>query len=463
MMMLNIARFSAILLCASAVIAQTSRLPSAPRVSLLDSSQPMMTAAVSQRNQETGGAIRLTRQQAEQIAVKNNPRVSVAQLLALAQHQVVRETRSAMLPNTSGNITAVEANEASRISSGALTASRLLEHAGMGVQLEQLITDFGRTNNLISSSKLMEKSQKANAEATREQIILATDFAFYNALEAQATLNVARQTVNTRQALTDQVSQLTKSKLKSDLDLSFAQVNLSQAKLLQLEAQNNYETAIASLTAVLGSDAHQQYELMDDTTQLSQPPPDENSLEISAMQQRPDLQALDFKHQANQKFARAQWQQLLPSISALGVVGKTPVGSSQYFNSDWYGAIGGNLNIPIFNGFRYSAEAHEAELRARASAEQTRDLRDQIARDVRAAWLRANTAYQKVVVGQELLREANMGLDLAQTRYQLGLSSIVELSQAQLQQTEAAIDDANARYQYQFALATLNYQIGTRP
>jgi outer membrane protein len=389
--------------------------------------------------------------------------VSVAHLLALAQHQVVRETRSALLPNAYGNFTAVEANEASRISTGSLTASRLLEHAGMGVQLEQLITDFGRTHNLVASSSLMEKSQQASAEATREQVLLATDFAFYNALEAQTTLNVAKQTVQARQTLADQVTQLAKSKLKSDLDLSFAQVNLSQAQLLQLEAQNNYDTAIASLTAVLGSDTHQHYDLIEETAQLQALPADESSLEAQALAQRPDLQALDLRHEADQKFARAQWQQLLPSISALGVVGKTPLGSNQYFTSDWYGAIGGNVSIPIFNGFRYSAEAHEAELRARASAEQTRDLRDQIVRDVQSAWLRANTAYQKVLVQRQLLKEANMGLDLAQTRYQLGLSSIVELSQAQLQQTEAAIGDANARYQYKFALAALNYQTGVHP
>jgi outer membrane protein len=446
----------------SCALAQSS-LPSAPQISLSLSNPPMLPYAAPPQNQTAGGPIRMTREQAEQIALKNNPNVSVAQLLALAQHQVVRETRSALMPNASGNITAVEAEEASRISTGAITASRLLEHAGLGVELSQLITDFGRTNNLISSAKLTEKSQQASSEATREQIVLATDFAFYNALEAQATLNVANQTVKERQAVEDQVSQLTKTKLKSDLDLSFAEVGLSQAKLLQLEAQNNYDTAFASLTAVLGSDVHQQYDLIDDTAQLPSPPPDENTLEAQAMQQRPDLQALDFRHQADQKFARAQWQQLLPSISALGVVGKTPVGPSQYFTTDWYGAVGGNINIPIFNGFRYSAEAHEAELRAKASAEQTRDLRDQIVRDVQTAWLRANTAYQKVVVQQQLLREANMGLDLAQTRYQLGLSSIVELSQAQLQQTEAAIGDANARYQYQFALATLNYQIGSHP
>ena len=84
-------------------------------------------------------------------------------------------------------------------------------------------------------------------------------------------------------------------------------------------------------------------------------------------------------------------------------------------------------------------------------------------RDVRAAWLQANTAYRRIAVTAQLLKQANLSLQLAQTRYQLGLSSIVELSQAQLQQTNAAIDNTNAQYQYRLSLATLNYQIGANP
>jgi outer membrane protein len=66
-------------------------------------------------------------------------------------------------------------------------------------------------------------------------------------------------------------------------------------------------------------------------------------------------------------------------------------------------------------------------------------------------------------VTAELLQQANLALTLAQTRYRLGLSSIVELSQAEFQQTDAAISNTNAQYQYRLTLATLNYQIGTTP
>jgi outer membrane protein len=428
-------------------------------------------AQTAPAGQTPGGTLRLTRTQAEQLAIKNNPQISVGHLLALAQHQIYRETRAAELPNFNGAITAVDANEGSRIGAGLLTASRLLEHAGAGVTLSQIITDFGRTMNLVASSKLQEKAQNANALATTEDIVLATDQAFYNALQAAALLKVAQQTVSTRQSVEHQIGELTKNKLKSDLDLSFADVNLSQAKLLQLDAQNNVDSTIAALTAVLGFDKKVSYELTEEDTQAPPPPPpDVDVLINTALQQRPDLQALTFSQQAAEKFHRAQRDQLFPTISALGIAGATPVRPDcidgcvpTYFISSWYGAIGVNMNIPIFNGFLFSAESSEANFRAKAAKENTRDLRDRVVRDVRTAWLSANTAFQRVSVAAELAKQADLALNLAQGRYQLGLSSIVELSQAQLQQTDAAIGYVNAQYQYRLTLSTLDFEIGAQP
>ncbi len=419
-----------------------------------------------------GGVMQLTRTQAEQLAIKNNPQISVGRLLALAQHQVYRETRSAELPNFNGAITAVDANEGSRIGAGSLTASRVLEHAGAGVTLSQLITDFGRTFNLVASAKLQEKAQNANSLATTEDIVLATDQAFYNALQAQALLKVAQATVTTRQSVQHQVDELTKGKLRSALDLSFAEVNLSQAKLLQLDAENNVNSTIAALTAVLGFDKNIQYELTEDNTQAPPPPPpDVDVLINTALQQRPDLQALTYNQQAAEKFRVAQRDQLFPTISALGIMGVSPVRPDcfggacfpNYFISPWYGAVGVNMNVPIFNGLLFSSEASEAKFRAKAASENTRNLRDQVVRDVRTAWLSANTAFQRVSVAEELAKEANLALDLANGRYKLGLASIVELSQAQLQQTDAAIGFVNAQYQYRLALSTLNFEIGNQP
>ena len=77
-----------------------------------------------------------------------------------------------------------------------------------------------------------------------------------------------------------------------------------------------------------------------------------------------------------------------------------------------------------------------------------------------AAVLNAQTANQRITVTQQLLDQANFSLDLASARYKIGLSGIVDLTQAQLAQTQAEIDVANARYACQTALAVVRYQIG---
>jgi outer membrane protein len=439
-------------------------LPSAPSP---DIALGMQTAAA----QPNAGAARqaaqqgqdLTRAQAEQLAVRDNPRITASKLLALAQHQVVREARAAELPTLTGNVTAVDAEDGTRISAGSITSSRLITHAGAGGNLTQLITDFGRTHNLVLAQKLSEEASKSNALATTQDIVLATDVAFYDALTAQSVLQVARQTVSTRQATQSQIHQMATNKLRSTLDLSFADVNLSQAQLLQLDAQNNANAAMAQLDAVLGLDHDVQFHLVDDTTPIAPPPPTYEALIAQALQQRPDLQALNYDQQSSQKFARAEWEQMLPSISAAATGGSVPVRADQFYTANYWGAAGVNLNIPIFNGFLYSSQAKEAKFRASAASERTRDLRDVIVRDVHTAWLNANTAYQRVGVTAQLVKEANMGMQLAQARYKLGLSSIVELSQAELQQTTAEIDNTEAQYRYRLSLATLNYQIGATP
>jgi outer membrane protein len=339
----------------------------------------------------------------------------------------------------------------------------LLYHAGGGVELDQLITDFGKTSNLIASSKFAAKASQQRSEATRDDIVLATDVAFYRALEAQATLQVAKSTVKARNAVNAQVGAMAESQLKSQLDQSFAQVNLSQAKLLNLDAQDEYDAAIASLNEVLGTTDNMNYELIDDV-KLPEPvaPTVEGAITL-ALQRRPDLIALADSHNADVRFARAQRDQILPTIAALGNVGVTPVGSSEYFTQKWYGAAGVNVSVPIFNGFKFHSEAAEANENAKASEAQHRVLLDEIVRDVRTAWLRANTARQRMEVTAELMQQANTALDLADTRYQLGLSSIVELSQAQLQQTQAQIDNANARFEYEQDLAALRFQSGSQP
>jgi outer membrane protein len=453
----------------SAPIAQTDGFPVANEPQQSNPYPTRQPATNSQLQASTSAANRtLTIKEAEQLALKNNPQISVARLTALASRQVTREARSALWPTAVADFTGVDSNDR-RIAAGSLNNPIIFERAAAGATVSQLITDFGHTANLVSSANLSAKAENENAVATEEQIRLATDQAFYNALQAHSVTRVAEQTVNARQTVADQIQALFNSKLKSQLDLSFANVNLAQAKLLLLDAQNNENAAYASLAAVLGFANLQNFEIVEDTTPLVAPPGNVNDLISQAFSNRPELLALSYEYQSARKFQTAERDLLFPTVRALGAIGDVPAGNpalafphTSAFDN-WYGAVGANIEIPIFNGFLYSARAREADLKAQAADERLRDMRDRISRDVRTSWLNAGTAYSRLAVSQQLLDQSNLALDLAQTRYKLGLGSIVELSQAQLQQTQAEIGNAQAGYDYRLALAVLRYETAGTP
>jgi outer membrane protein len=420
-------------------------LPAAPQA--MPGSQPGPTSSPTAR---------LSVKDAEAIALKNNPAISVARLEALASQQVTREVRSNLWPQAYADFTGVDSRNDSRISAGAINNPQIFPRAAAGTTVTQLITDFGHTTNLVASARLHARAEDQNAIATKEQVLLAVDQSFYGALETHAVLRVAEQTVASRQLIADQIAALAKSKLKSDLDLSFANVNLAQGKLLYLDALNSDKSAIAALSAILGYSTAQNFELVDETEPLAPPPADVDQLIADAFSLRPEILSLEFESQSAERLHRADRDELLPTISAIGAIGDAPFRDDQLQSS--YGAVGVNMHIPIFNGFLYSAKAHEADLQAQAVRRRLADLRNRISRDVRTSWLNASTAYDRVSVNQQLLAEANQALDLAQTRYRLGLSSIVELSQAQLQQTQAEIGSAQAGYEYRLTLSVLRYQ-----
>ena len=413
----------------------------------------------SQGNQPGAQAIRLTLHDAEQMAIRNHPRISVAELSALAARETSRQVRAAFFPTISLNATGVTTlHDGNRITAGALNNPTVFDRAGSGLTGSQLITDFGRTKNLSSSANLHAQAQQQSALATREQIVFAVDQAFYNALSADVLVKVADQTVKARQVLVDQVQALENAKLRSALDLSFASVSLAQAQLLRVNAGNNRDAAYADLAEALGLPDERPLELVDSAA----PQPLAKSVDEviqQALTNRPDLKALELEQNSAEHLLTAEERLQLPDISALGTTGVTPVASNR-LGTNSYGAVGVNVHVPIFNGFLFTARASEARYRLQAAAERVRELKDTVAREVRVAFLNVNSAFERENVAAKLLDQATLSLNLAQARYNLGLSSIVELSQAQLQQTEAEISTVTAKYQYELAISALGYEAG---
>lgn len=400
---------------------------------------------------------KLNLEQAEQIALQNHPQIQAATQLASAAAAQVQEARSSYYPQVNGSLTGVEAEHDSRIAAGFLNNAIIYDRFADGVAVSQLVTDFGRTHEIVKSSTLHAKAQQQNVAATRADVLLAVNQAYFGVLKAQAVLQVAEQTVKSRQLVAEQTGALQKSNLKSGLDVRFANVDLAQAQLLLIQAQNDVQASFAELSDALGFADQRTFQLTDEPEPLA-PSVDVASLIQQALKNRPELIRQGLDVQAAESFATAERDLWFPTISAVGAAGLIPF--RQDTLDSRYAAAGFNVNIPIFNGRLFDARHTEATSRAKAQQQYLRELQDRIVRDVRTAWLNAGSAFQRLAVTKQLLNESTQSFDLAQSRYGLGLSSIVELSQSQLNVTQAQIAQASAKYDYETQLSALNYAVG---
>jgi outer membrane protein len=405
---------------------------------------------------------KLTLDQAESIAFRQTPVLGRASFDTQAAQQVIREARSGLFPQVVGDVTAVGTSGKNiRIgASGGLNNPTILNRQSNGINISQLIFDFGRTLNLTAAARFQALSEAQREELVKAQVLLQVDRSYFDVLKAQALLRVANETVSSREVVYDEIAALTQSKLKSDLDQTYAQANLEQAIQLVLQAKNAVEVAYAKLSEAMGFHAVQKFSLSD-PPQLKFPDEKVELLVSKALQIRPEVVALRDQVQGAQKEAAAAMDARFPRIEALGSIGRTTVGDSAVYGD--YGAAGIDVEVPLFTGGLFSARQREATLRASAQQKSLEQEEIQVVQEVNTSWFDALTALKNIGVAEQLAGSAQQALELAGAEYRAGQTSIIELSQAQLNALQAEIAAASAKYDYQIDRVQLDYQSGNLP
>jgi len=402
---------------------------------------------------------RLTLQDAEAMALSQHPALQSAKALQRAALENPKQIRARQLPTVSASMTAAGmTSEEARLFAGGLNSPSVFNRVASSVTVGQLVTDFGRTRNLAASADLRARAQEAFSSTTRAQVLLQVDRSYFAALRAQRVLEVAQATVKARTLVADQARTLQDSKLRSALDVTFARVNLEEARLLLSNAENEERSALAELANAIGNSVQESYELVEDPLPGVLADRVDGLIE-EALKNRPELKQARFEASAAERLAIAEKALRYPTVSALANAGLATLHSDR-FQGEW-AAAGINMDIPIFNGGLFKARRSEAEARSEAALQLARDAENRIARDVRVAYLAAVNAYQRLQLTAQLLQQSEESLSLAQARYQLGLSSIVELTQAQLNVTRAQIAQVSAKFDYQGQRALLAFQIGS--
>jgi outer membrane protein len=397
--------------------------------------------------------------QAETIALLNHPGLASAEFRARASGKLVNEAKSAYYPTLAANMTGTfVADTGTAIAAGNLTTSSISNRFATGGALLQMVTDFGRTSALVQEARSQAKAQNDTALETREQVLLQVNRSYLAVVASEAVLRASREALANRQLTLRQVTALQQSQLKSTLDVSFAQVLESEAELTVYRAENTVRESRARLGLALGLRQSVNAKLVDELP-ISSLDPDVEAFVTLAEEQRPDLLSAISKQNAAHQFERAEKDLRYPTINVLAAAGEIP--EHDHTLHDNYAAAGFNVNIPIFTGGLLKARREAASLEAQAEDKDVENLRDQIASEVREAWFEANNAFHQFDVTERLVEETRSAQHLAQARYDNGLGSIVELNEAQVNETSAEIEAASAKFDYLSRLAELNFSTGT--
>jgi outer membrane protein len=400
---------------------------------------------------------RLTLKEAEAVALRRHPMVAAAQLNARAAREATAQIHAALLPALFGSLSAAGAAEDTRIAAGALNNPAIFNRFATGFTVSQLISDFGRTARLTDGSRLRVRALEEAVETMREDVLLQVHRAYFAALRAEAVFRVAQGAVDKRRAIAVSVAALADGKLRPGLDTSLAKVNLSEAKLLSLSAKNEIGGAMAELSAVMGSPGVESFELVDEPLPeaLRDGP---EPLIADALRSKPEIAGFRAEYEAALRFAEAEKNLRRPALTGIASAGLIPAHDERLRGR--YAAAGVNVNIPLFNGRLNAARRSEAELKAQAARERVRDAENRTARDVQLAWWNASTAQERLAVARELVEHASLAFDQAQSRYESGMSSLAELSQALSSKTGAEIASSSARYEYQIRRSALRHAAG---
>ena len=456
--------FARTLFCSIFLVLPATRLHAqaepAPQVSG-QPAPPLPSAAgalhIDERSSTADPAVPLTLADAEARTLKNQPRLLAERFRAQAAMKQITEARSGYFPQIYGNLTAVDANGDTAVAAGALTTSSISTRAAGGASLVQMITDFGHTSNLVQSVRLAANASSQQEQSTSQLVLMQVRDTYFAAQAAESVLKTAQAVLDFRRVTLRQLTALAQSQLRSTLDVQFAQVMVSEAELAVVRAESNMQKTQAQLAASMGEESRQRYVLTEEPLPAD-PDADPAPYIDQAITSRPDLKALHLRSESATHEARAERDRNFPTVNALAAGGEVPVHDATIQHE--YGAVGVNVNIPIFNGGLFAARAAEVRLEASA-ADKDATLREvEIVRDVRMALADARDAYLQLDVTQRLVDQTNIAMHLAKARYDAGLGSIVELNQAELNQTSALITAASARYDYLRSMNAFQFALG---
>ena len=422
--------------------------------------QPAPAPAPAPPSTQVAGRV-LTLEECIAIALEAQPRVQATLYDYAAARYRVNQAFSPLLPQLSGVVSSTRSNVPTVVTNSVGTNTTIVQTRQFGdtllaqVQLSQLLFDFGKSLAATDAARKLAEVAVENVELQRQLISLTVKEAYTNTLFSQRLIRVQEQAVERAELNLRSAKGFFDVGTRPKSDVARAEVDVANAKVDLIRARNALRQAIVALNIAMAIDVDTPTQLVDNL--IYQPVTiDRLKLRADSLRQRPEYRQAKLQQGAAEATERQTFRNFFPDITGTGAFG----GAQTPLNEAW--SVGLALNWSIFDGGNRIARYQEAKANTQGATARVKSTELDVIQNVEQAVIAVEEAQERILAAQTLVASAQENFRLAQGRFDAGVGTILELTDAQLALTQAQNTESQALADYRIALALLDRAVGLR-
>jgi outer membrane protein len=403
----------------------------------------------------------LTLQKALNLAYGNQPSLRVAAGNVAVNEARIGEARAGYYPQINGSLSYLRSTANPAFSFFGTPVPRNVTGDMFGrylnsVTLNQVLFDFGNILYQTRTAEFNAKAARSDTETTLQTTVLNVQQAYYGLQQAQRLLTVSDEAVAQFQKHLDLAKGRFKVGVAPKIDVTTAEVDMSNARLNLITAKNNLSLARVTLNNAMGITTIKPY-------RVEEPPPvEEYSITMEdalqrAFRARPELISQRALEQAADYAVKTATTNYFPNMT--GSAGYSYNGNDFPLVPNWN--FQGTINIPIFSGFLTSQQVAEARANLLKTKANGDVLKQTVLADVSQAYLNLEAARERLRFTAITVTQAKERMALVEGRYRAGLATAVEVTDAEVALVNAQVNDVVAMSNHQAAKAQLERAMGT--
>lgn len=397
----------------------------------------------------------LTQEQAVSLALTYHPSIRSAQAASRSASAGVTQAQSSYFPLLTLSAGATRTGGASPINPSFPVRILTYNNYLTALSLQQTIYDFGKTGGKVTASEDLLDASDADFQSTRDDVIMNVQLAYINYVQAIRLVKVNEESVRQAVEHLKQAKGFYSVGSRPQYDVTTAEVNLANANVALIRGRNQMRIAKLQLENTIGLYATTAYSVRDSLDTLSFTA-SLDSVKSVAREFRPELRSAQARYASAQASVSAAKSQHLPSLALNG--GWTWSSFDFPLQSKWTAGL--TVSVPVFQGFAISAQVEQAEANTDAAHASLDVLSESVMLDVEQNYLSLKESRERIDASNKLVTQAEENLKLAEGRYNSGVGSPIEITDAQVTLSNAHITYIQAYSDYNSSLIRLRRAMG---